>query len=81
MERRGLLWFACALAVVVVAPAQAPAGEIVLHNFACPPGASPNAGVIRDSAGNLYGTATSGGAAGAGVASLPGSVLRMSRNC
>jgi uncharacterized repeat protein (TIGR03803 family) len=30
-------------------------------------GGKPYAGVIRDSAGNLYGTATSGGTAGAGV--------------
>ena len=29
----------------------------MLHNFAAPPkGANPYAGVIRDSAGNLYGT-------------------------
>jgi uncharacterized repeat protein (TIGR03803 family) len=31
--------------------------EVVLHNFASPPyGAYPDTGVIRDSAGNLYGT-------------------------
>src|ERR1039457_2091654 len=41
---------------------------MVLHNFACPPkGASPTAGVTEDAAGNLYGTAVSGGAAGWGV--------------
>ncbi|MGA2593928.1 MAG: choice-of-anchor tandem repeat GloVer-containing protein [Bryobacteraceae bacterium] len=41
--------------------------ETVQHSFASPPtGANPQ-GVIRDSAGNLYGTAYSGGAAGAGV--------------
>ena len=40
----------------------------MLHSFASPPkGANPNAGVIRDSAGNLYGTASSGGVANAGV--------------
>jgi len=42
--------------------------EIVLHNFACPPkGATPYAGVIRDSAGDLYGTTYQGGTANAGV--------------
>ena len=40
----------------------------MLHNFASPPkGASPYAGVIRDSAGNLYGTTFGGGTAGRGV--------------
>jgi len=68
MERTGLLWFACALAVIGIAPGQAPASEIVLHSFGCPPkGANPYAGVIRDSAGNLYGTAANGGAANKGV--------------
>jgi uncharacterized repeat protein (TIGR03803 family) len=44
------------------------ATETVLHSFASPPkGANPFAGVIRDSAGNLYGTTYNGGAAGAGV--------------
>jgi uncharacterized repeat protein (TIGR03803 family) len=36
--------------------------ETVLHSFTGPPdGAVPTAGVIRDSAGNLYGTTASGG--------------------
>ena len=43
--------------------------ETVLYSF---PGATdgryPQAGVIRDSAGNLYGTTCCGGARGAGVA-------------
>jgi len=44
------------------------ATETVLHSFASPPkGASSCAGLIRDSAGNLYGTTISGGAAGVGV--------------
>jgi uncharacterized repeat protein (TIGR03803 family) len=55
------------LAVDVVPPGTA-GTETVLHSFASPPtGANPYAGVIRDSAGNLYGTTYSGGAAGAGV--------------
>jgi uncharacterized repeat protein (TIGR03803 family) len=43
--------------------------ETVLHNFGGAPadGASPYAGVILDSAGNLYGTTQLGGASGYGV--------------
>ena len=43
--------------------------ETVLHNFqgGSFDGKGPFAGVIRDSAGNLYGTTTRGGAARAGV--------------
>jgi uncharacterized repeat protein (TIGR03803 family) len=44
------------------------ATETVLHNFAdLPNGATPEAGMIRDSAGDLYGTTEFGGAAGYGV--------------
>jgi len=40
----------------------------VLHNFTGgPDGGAPYAGVIRDPAGNLYGTATGGGALKKGV--------------
>ena len=64
------LWFAYALAVLGTVPvgAQAPASEIVLHNFASFPlrGEYPQAGVTLDSAGNLYGTA-GGGIADHGV--------------
>jgi uncharacterized repeat protein (TIGR03803 family) len=45
--------------------------EIVLHNFGTGPswtdGAAPYAGLIHDAQGNLYGTASSGGAYGLGV--------------
>ena len=69
MERTSLLSFACALALIAIAPAQAPASEIVLHNFGypAPKGAGPWAGVIRDSAGNLYGTTYLGGVSNKGV--------------
>jgi uncharacterized repeat protein (TIGR03803 family) len=39
----------------------------VLHSFVRADGAYPNAGLIRDSAGNLYGNASEGGTGGAGV--------------
>jgi uncharacterized repeat protein (TIGR03803 family) len=68
-RRVALLGFSCAL-FAAAGTAQAPmtANEIVLHNFVPPPnGANPQAGVIRDSAGNLYGTTEYGGASNAGV--------------
>jgi uncharacterized repeat protein (TIGR03803 family) len=66
LKRGGVLWFACALAVLAMAPAQAT--EVVLHNFTpAPRGANPGAGLIRDSRGNLYGTTVSGGRGNAGV--------------
>jgi uncharacterized repeat protein (TIGR03803 family) len=63
-------WLACALAAMGMAQAQAPAvTETVLHAFAnfAPKGSSPYSGVIRDSAGNLYGTTSNGGTASMGV--------------
>jgi uncharacterized repeat protein (TIGR03803 family) len=45
-----------------------PAGvETILHSFNFTDGSQPFAGLIRDAAGNLYGTTTSGGAYGEGV--------------
>ena len=42
--------------------------ETVLYSFTGgADGANPNGGVIRDSAGNLYGTTYNGGTSGAGV--------------
>jgi uncharacterized repeat protein (TIGR03803 family) len=41
--------------------------ETVLLSFNWADGASPEAGVIRDAAGNLYGTCLDGGTAGSGV--------------
>lgn len=56
------------MAVMAIAPGYARVSEVVLHNFTSPPnGAYPLAGVIRDPAGNLYGTTSNGGAAGWGV--------------
>jgi uncharacterized repeat protein (TIGR03803 family) len=67
--RSGRLWLACALAAVAIAPAQAQtATEIVLHNFPGPAkAATPYTGVIRDSAGNLYGTTVDGGTGNKGT--------------
>jgi uncharacterized repeat protein (TIGR03803 family) len=42
--------------------------ESILHNFNFGDGTSPNAGLVFDSAGNLYGTAFSGGKFGFGTA-------------
>lgn len=55
------------LAATTVAPLRAQMHEVVLHNFAAPPGLTSYSGVIRDSAGNLYGTTRSGGLYNDGV--------------
>jgi uncharacterized repeat protein (TIGR03803 family) len=63
-----LNWLSCALSIIAVAHAPLAASEIVVHNFAAPPrGTNPFAGVIRDQAGNLYGTTGFGGSANRGV--------------
>ena len=70
-RRSRLVWLVCAAATIAVAPAQTPATytETVLHNFPpdSPKGAYPYSGVIRDEAGNLYGTTTYGGIYAAGA--------------
>jgi uncharacterized repeat protein (TIGR03803 family) len=63
-------WLACALATMGIGSAQAQtATETVLHSFggSPPAGGNPSTGLIRDSAGNLYGTTGTGGIANAGV--------------
>ena len=58
------------LMAVATAPVQAQSpSESVLHSFAPGPphGSSPYAGLIRDDAGNLYGTTSGGGAWGFGT--------------
>jgi len=61
---------ACALAALGMARAQGPAAtETVVHTFktGAPNGSFAYPGVIRDPAGNLYGTTVYGGTSGAGV--------------
>src|SRR5690349_7870461 len=67
-RRISLLCFMCVWASVSIAPVAAQSTEVVLHNFAgMQNGAHPWGGVIRDSAGNLYGTTYWRGPAGKGV--------------
>src|ERR1017187_8297623 len=64
-----LLCLGVAFGAIATGPAQAAtAPETLLHPFASlPQGAYPEAGVVRDPAGNLDGTTVNGGAAGWGV--------------
>jgi uncharacterized repeat protein (TIGR03803 family) len=75
-KRQRKLFGAVGLICAVIAPGSAQAqvdanarvSEVVLKSFAAPPrGADPYAGLVRDSAGNLYGTAANGGTGGQGV--------------
>jgi uncharacterized repeat protein (TIGR03803 family) len=78
-------WLACALAAIGIAEAQPPASpEKVLLNFAnsAPKGSYLYSGVIRDPAGNLYGTTSSGSTAGVGTVykvNAPGHVALLYR--
>ena len=58
--------FVPALGTIQVAQAQA---FSILHKFAGPPsdGSTPNTGLLRDSAGNMYGTTRAGGTFNAGT--------------
>ena len=58
---------AFALLFTLAAPMQGWCTETVLQQFSGPNGATPYAGLISDSAGNLYGTTSAGGAYNAGV--------------
>ena len=70
MKNSQLRWLACAAVLSLVpAYAQTTYSETVLHNFAAvlaPNGAYPDGGLVRDEAGNLYGTASDGGTWGQG---------------
>ena len=68
------LFLTTALALTLVAPAAQAQTYTVLHRFTFDDGAYPVAGVTIDSAGNLYGTASSGGSQGVGT------VFRMARS-
>src|SRR5712691_11861806 len=62
------LALAVALVPAVVATRSAQAQTFsVLHSFTGAEGGNPNAGLIRDASGNLYGTTPSGGAHGLGT--------------
>ncbi len=69
LRRSGFLSFASALLVFPAALAQTTYRETILHDFAAEltaKGAVPQS-IIRDQAGNIYGTTQHGGAWGAGV--------------
>lgn len=58
--------------VFELSPSAAGWTESILYNFcstgiSCPDGANPEAGLIKDSAGNLYGTTSGGGTDGVGT--------------
>jgi uncharacterized repeat protein (TIGR03803 family) len=66
MNRKALAAAMLAVAAFGALPAQAQT-YTVLHRFTGPDGANPEAGLIADPAGNLYGTTSFGGASGHGT--------------
>jgi uncharacterized repeat protein (TIGR03803 family) len=56
------LWALMLLTACVWIPAPAEAADTILHNFSGSDGSHPLAALILDSAGNLYGTTSDGGA-------------------
>jgi uncharacterized repeat protein (TIGR03803 family) len=64
----GIVTHSCSSGCGVVFKLDTTGTETVVHRFGGPTdGANPTAGLIGDSAGNLYGTTYNGGASGAGV--------------
>jgi len=58
------LWTPILLTACLWIPARAEAADTILHSFSGPPGdgSGPDASLVRDSAGNFYGTTSAGGA-------------------
>jgi uncharacterized repeat protein (TIGR03803 family) len=63
---RGFAALCAALAMAAAGGASTATIETVLHSFTGSDGRNPQAGLIADSAGNLYGTTVAGGASGSG---------------